>query len=492
MSNPLLTVEINNLKGLKNLKIGLNLSPDIYAITGINGSGKSTLMSSLSSLFYRKTLSTYFHNSYDADSFIRFSLAGNCLKITPEKPYWRFFSEVGTLPYIHGFYEGSIIHGNRFRDANFKALFQASKVKTDQLIKADDFVVKNLGKILRNNENAYSSLYRLKSADALKTFRFNGSPYFVVLENGKLISQYSLSTGENLLISILHSMQHQLPKSKTSGYYLFLLDEVELALHPSALVRLIDFLKGMSKEKGFSIYFSTHSIELLRLIPPANIYHLHRHLDNTVEVIHPCFPAYAARSLYIPDRYDIVIFVEDELARKIVWQIIQKYHINKSKLIHIQPCGGWLNVLSFHQDSFSSNLLGYNAVQLSILDGDIEKEYRDNYLNKGKYDKINIAFLPIKSMEKYLRSKLVDNVDYEFFRDFGDRFYNMTSLEAVLERYQPEVKTDKAGKGLLKLLLSSINKSDFDPAEFLSHIAQYIIEHEDMESISKRIVSAIR
>lgn len=145
-------------------------------------------------------------------------------------------------------------------------LFQASKVKTNQLIKAEDFVVKNLGKILRNDENAYSSLFRLKSADALKTFRFNGSPYFVVLEDGKLISQYSLSTGENLLISILHSMQHQLPKSKTSGYYLFLLDEVELALHPSALVRLIDFLKGMSKEKGFSIYFSTHSIELLRLL----------------------------------------------------------------------------------------------------------------------------------------------------------------------------------------------------------------------------------
>ena len=41
----ILSIEIQNIKGIGHLKIDMPLTPDVYAITGINGIGKSTLLS---------------------------------------------------------------------------------------------------------------------------------------------------------------------------------------------------------------------------------------------------------------------------------------------------------------------------------------------------------------------------------------------------------------------------------------------------------------
>lgn len=78
---------------------------------------------------------------------------------------------------------------------------------------------------------------------------------------------------------------------------LFFLDEIEMALHPSSLKRLVNFLGDMAKAYNYAIYFSTHSIELIGNISPENIYFLDRHSDNSIEILNPCYPAYATRIL---------------------------------------------------------------------------------------------------------------------------------------------------------------------------------------------------
>ena len=62
----------------------------------------------------------------------------------------------------------------------------------------------------------------------------------------------------------------------TVGKRLILIDEIELALHPSAIMRLVDFLQKLATEYNLAIYFSSHSIELLRKIKPSNIFHLQK------------------------------------------------------------------------------------------------------------------------------------------------------------------------------------------------------------------------
>jgi hypothetical protein len=61
----------------------------------------------------------------------------------------------------------------------------------------------------------------------------------------------------------------------------------------------------MSDQYIYAIYFSTHSIELIGGIKPDNIFFMERHADGSVEILNPCYPAYATRILYDHSGYDI-------------------------------------------------------------------------------------------------------------------------------------------------------------------------------------------
>lgn len=327
-----LLLEIEKLRSVKKLKLELPLEPGLYAITGKNGSGKSTAMAAIANLFYNDILKNYFSNSTEDGSRISYNFKNIEFNFDYNGQGW---TESGRKIILHGFYEGSLIHGNRFRDTHFRALMNAAKVKKDELIEAKPEIIKNLGIILHDNPNKYQNLKKLSSDRAKQIFRFRSSPYFVVNED-KLISQLSLSTGENLLLSLLHSIYTHINKRQDKEHeYFILLDEVELALHPSALLRLLIFLEDLSKKYKVAIYFSTHSTDLLRNIAPNNIFFLNKHHDNSVEVINPCFPAYATRNIFMHDGYDYLILVEDLLTKKLINWILRKNNLLTSKLVHI-------------------------------------------------------------------------------------------------------------------------------------------------------------
>lgn len=132
-----------------------------------------------------------------------------------------------------------------------------------------------------------------------------------------------MSTGENLLLTILSSLEKRLKKVVYGDIPAFMfLDEVELALHSSALRRLVFFLKDIAEKNNTVVLFSTHSIELIRSIVPENIYYLQRHIDDSIEAINPCYPVYATRNLESSNYgHDYIIMVEDDLAKTIVERI---------------------------------------------------------------------------------------------------------------------------------------------------------------------------
>jgi energy-coupling factor transporter ATP-binding protein EcfA2 len=332
---------------------------------------------------------------------------------------------------------------------------------------------------------------------AYSKYKFRGSPYFYLLDTGNFISQFNLSTGENLLVSVLNSINFQVRnKPVRDQIYLVLLDEVELALHPSALNRMVDFLKRISDERNIAVYFSTHSVELIRKISADNIYYLKRHLDNTVEVQNPVSPAYATRAIYIHDGYDILILVEDILAKNIVQWIINKEKLAKQKLLHIITAGGWENVLNLHDDIISSNIIKGGQKVISVLDGDVENYYRNKYVNNGVYGNLNVYFLPLNSAEKYLREKLVDNVDYDFYNDFNDYFFKRKSLDELLQEYSEINGTtqDKKGKKLISILKKEIIALRQSEKEFYTFLTEYIVESEKekMQTLAERIKRIFR
>lgn len=326
-----LSIRIKNIKCVKDLTFSFPLESGIYAITGENGSGKSTLISCASSVFYQMPMTEYFGRPNNAS--IEFSLGNATRRWIFNGQKWYAESSEEKMK-LNGFYEGSVIFGNRFKDTKLSIINILDQLSKNDLYEASIFVKENLGLILHNDKDSYKNLYVVKKqiADKMGLTRIT---FCSLSKNGELISQPRMSTGENLLLSILGSLEvlyNKRTKHNDGRPCIVFLDEIELALHSSALRRLILFLKEIAASIDLSIFFSTHSIELLREIKAQNIFYLSNLYDDSIMVTNPCYPAYATRNLYGDDGYgnDLVILVEDDLAKLIIEKILLSKNITQN------------------------------------------------------------------------------------------------------------------------------------------------------------------
>ena len=146
------------------------------------------------------------------------------------------------------------------------------------------------------------------------------------------------------------------------------------------------------------VYFSTHSAELIQRIPARNI-HLIENDNGILTTVNPCYPNYAVRSLYIPNGFDFVLLVEDELAKAIVDKVLLENNLMESKLCCVLPAGGCTQMLNLHYGMVTYNTLGVGKHIISIYDGDVKNNMPQNV----EYKNLPKCFLPIPSVEKYLK-----------------------------------------------------------------------------------------
>lgn len=476
-----LKIKIKKIKCIDDLTIELPIDKGLYAITGQNGSGKSTIAACVSGVFFNVPMKEYFGRT-DDDASISFELGKS--KRAWEKNQNNSWKKVSDGPNmnIKGFFEGSLIFGNRFKDMNYENINRLNAIDQSKLIRADEFIRKNLGLILQGDENFYETLW-LVSPNYEK---FKGDIFFYE-KNGKRISQFHMSTGENLLISVLNSLYiRNNDRASLSKPCMMFLDEIELALHPSSLKRLVHFLEDMANRFNYAIYFSTHSIELISGISPSNIFFIERHADNTIEVINPCYPAYATRILYDHSGYDKVILVEDDLAKSIVDRLLRKYGLLSNRLVHILPCGGYANVLDLANDVVTHNLLGKKASVAIVLDGDIKDKAEEYKTKKNIANNIPLNYLPIESLEKYLRNKLFLHVDHKLFRQLNDYIFQSKSLTELVDFYKNHYDTDKDtdGKKLYNVIDTELRDRRVERSELVSMIVDYLFNTND-ESLNK-------
>lgn len=471
-----LNMTISKIKAIDALNLSLPLDKGLYAITGENGSGKSTVITCASSSFYNMKMVDYFGKT-ENDSKIYFEF-DNGEKIYAKDSSGKWYSKINGKFRIKGFYEGSVIYGNRFRTTNYNNLKKLEYINNDVLSKADDYILHNLGYILHNNKNYYEKIYKASSNELAKKHIFINGDLFFYEKNGKLISQFHMSTGENLLISILNSLLlRNTERTDFSEACLILLDEIELALHPSSLKRLVSFLKEESDKYNYAIYFSTHSIEIIGAIKPDNIYFLNRHIDNSLEVINPCYPAYATRILYDQTGYDYIILVEDDLARSIVNQILRKYSLLGNRLVHVLPAGGYQNVIDLGNEVVNSNLVGKIAKIIIILDGDV-KEETNKYISRNQIrNNIPIDFLPIESLEKYFKKNLVDSVNKELFHFLNDYIFQQKSLSEITQEYQNsgDYQNDPNGKKFYKRIDNELRQRNKTRIEIIELVVDFLM-----------------
>jgi len=443
-----LELSIHEIKSIDDVQLQLPVDPGLYGITGQNGSGKSTIVTCASSVFFDLQKDEYFGYT-EPESFIEIKFDGKSKKwYKDENNQW--ISDTQSSLGLQGFYEGSLIFGNRFKDTSYDKLHELDRIDFTKLNPAAEFIRKNLGQILQGDENYYEKLWRVPF-----TYGRFKSDLFFYEKNGRKVSQFHMSTGENLLVSILNSLfinnkkrerKAQVYYNKVKGQIIFL-DEIELALHPSSLNRLVHFLEDMAHNCGYAVYFSTHSIELIGCIKPENIFYIQRHSDNSTEVINPCYPAFATRNLYNHDGYDKVIMVEDDLARGIVNRLLREQKLLNNRLVHVLPCGGYQHVIDFADDVVNNNLLGRKTSVCMVIDRDVRKEALAYKRNNNLANAVQLSFLPVPSLEKYLRNALVLEVDHKLFNHLGNYIFQQRSLSDIIDEYRKDKDFTNDSKG---------------------------------------------
>lgn len=187
-----INVKIHNVKNIDDFEFEIPTEKGLYALTGENGSGKSTVISCAAAAFYVPSFYDYFGNPREG-ACIEFDFKGKKRSVREKDGVWKSPSYKEFLG-ITGFYEGSIVFGNRFKDIDYSLLGKLAAIEKEQLRDASDFVKKSLGSILHDDEDYYKTLYVLKNKEAERLGLQRATYYY---ENkGALISQLNMSTGK--------------------------------------------------------------------------------------------------------------------------------------------------------------------------------------------------------------------------------------------------------------------------------------------------------
>ena len=477
-------MKIKNIKCIDELTFEFPLKSGLYAITGENGAGKTTLISCASSVFFHLPMKECFGNPNGA--LINFQLDDTERTSYVEDRVWKQRASKKKM-LINGFFEGSLIFGNRFRDCTLGSIRSLESITDKDVYEAPKFISENLGEILHEDLNFYNNLYVVKKEKADK-LKLTKQTFMRKVDDNKYISQHKMSTGENLLVSILYSIYTAINK-RTNKYkdisYVIFLDEIELALHSSALRRLILFLKKLSIDEDLIIYFSTHSLELLREIKPENIYYLSVDYQGKIGVTNPCYPAFATRNLYGNEGsgYDIVILVEDDLANLIVDKLWINYKIGNSMRKLILPTGGWTKTIELAYDITTANMLQKGTRLAVILDKDIASEVPNFLENNKKFKGVKVDYLPMPSLEKYLKNKLIISCDRKFENYLDSYLFQKRSVKDLLREYKNilidnKKDNDENGKTLFGVLINELYTMKKSRDDIVDFVVRYILDNE--------------
>ena len=469
-----LRLGINSIRNINSSNVEIPLEGGTYALVGSNGCGKSTILLCLAHLISRHYLAIFQKEDLDDSSFIEFEHKGKVDKWTEKRGWWTSASFPNTIRF-NGLYEGSLFYGTRFNDSRvIDNMLANGKIKPSDIVESDDYVKAKLSYILHGDNLHYRNLKRIKNKYVTEKLGVNNTPYFNTARHD-LISQYRMSSGECLLISLLHFVYNaivrkSLPRDKK---ILVLIDEIELALHPIAVSRLLDLLNELTKNNSnLVVILTSHSPEVIRKIKPANLYKVNSY-QGVVSIESNCYPSYLIRDVYSHDGFDYLLLVEDILTRSIVEKILNKENLKSGKLIHIVPVGGWSNVLKLHKELLVWNVLGLGKQIASILDGDIEDsvgvEYKD----------IRKIFLPIKSVEKYLYQIIIENPDIKLKKILNDKYFTISSLDTLINEHNLNypVKPENADKKFYFRLRKDLEKRGITEENFLTNLSDDLLEN---------------
>lgn len=472
-----LEVNISGVKCIKSFEGRLPFVNGVYTLVGENGCGKSTILQCISQLISTKSLSRMMKCDVYHDAVVEFNIAGEKVRWTFDVQNSRWLRS-GAVKY-NGLYEGSLFYGTRFEDSTkIEQLVSESVIQMSDIVDADDYVKEKMSYILHGDFTHYKSLKRLRNREVAKSVKVKNLPYFIEVEGG-VLSQYRMSSGECLLVSLLHFLynsieRRSLPVSKEA---LIVIDELEFALHPSAITRLLDYLLELVQaHSNLIVYLSSHSPEVIRRISPRDMFRVHND-SGCVSLENNNYPSYLIRDLSGCVSPDYLLLVEDKLSQIFVEKVLTRESFRISKLIHCVPVGGWRNVLSLQKELCSKRILGSYGKVISILDGDVKNDLS----NSQKH--YPCLFLPIGCLEKFLYEVIIENKHKGLKKEINDKFFIVHTVDSIASEYiQSHQGLKQNEKDFYCILLKELKRINIKEESFIEELSNLVVEKLDSSS----------
>jgi len=476
-----LSLKIQNIKNINDAFLEFPLDNSINLIVGANGSGKSTIVQALSQAISKQPLKNLQPGDYSDSSFVELSLEGKADR-WEGKSNW-YLKKININ--LNGMFEGSLFYGTRFNDSRLvDKLLQEGKIRQEDIVDADEYIKEKMSYILHGVPGKYPALKRIRNRNIARRLNLTGTPYFNLI-NDYLISQYRMSSGECLLVSLLHFIYNAIVRRSLpqNELILILVDEIEVALHPIAVSRFLDLLNELvDSSNNLMIILSSHSPEVIKKIPPNNIYKVENN-DGHVDVINPCYPSYVIRDVYKHEGFDYLLLVEDELTQTIVDKILDQCDMKSSKLVHIVPVGGWNNVLRLQKDLLQNNVLGLGREVISVIDGDVKDSIPKDFSSLKK------LFLPIESVEKFLYKNLIESPNQKIKKIINDKYFPVDSIDSLISEYHKKypTKPDHADKKFYFKLRKNLENREIDENMFIHRLADDIMKEVSFDNFSNSL-----
>jgi ABC-type branched-subunit amino acid transport system ATPase component len=365
-------ITLRNIKRIRELRFEIP-NPGVWVLTGLNGSGKTSLFASIYRIGAQHAFQKFYKTSpleHRLDSYvtteIEYEINGEVAKYHYGGQRWRATPRKNANLFDQSPYPSiEYIEASGDRIEPFPEEIQPRRLRpAPPAIRS--FLTHVLGDEKWTNLQ-YVNTRRGVSNDAYLI------PYKVGTRNF-YFSEKSFSLGELCTLKLAKKI------CTVEANSLLLIDEVEMALHPQAQVRLLQKISEIALEKRLTVLFSTHSATLIKNTSRKNLIHLKSGDDGAVAVVKGAFPAQVLGDIAFDDELaaDFVFYVEDKQAKLLAEQMFGMYMAtchpdsNYRPLYKVAPVGGFVQVLEMLNSS--SSIFPGHVKRYAILDEDVKSE----------------------------------------------------------------------------------------------------------------------
>lgn len=421
-------IEICNLRNIKKLRFEIP-NQGVWLLTAGNGAGKTSLLACLRRIDYPSAFQVHFPTSLVSPQLDNHTNGTVTYEISGEKVEYAYRGERWTPRPRR--------NSNLFKKLGYPTVTYIGATAERITPRQEDFDTKGIRSVKQAIIAAANDIFDTQKFTALRSINLSrgaGNDAFVLHVSNSPNTYHSekhFSLGELCVLKLLRLI------TEVSNNSMIIIDELEMALHPRAQVKLLRYLEEQAKAKKLTILFSTHSVTLLKTVNRKQIIYLEKQDDGEVRPVIGCYPTYALGNIAADEETlpDIVLYVEDVFARDIVTAFFTLFADDKyadpteRPTLKTIPVGGFQQVVMFLDQNRA--VLPAQVRQQAVLDGDVKDENlkawstSKNHKQLAKFQKLanKISYLPftpevgligfiaddVGGFQTKLRQRFVDN-----------------------------------------------------------------------------------